>query len=141
MAAAVMTRRNKPHKTRSLVPPIRAQLNGAALRDSHPSITYNCENLGENSTGTERGKRQRREVTSLIPSISPSTQESINVVFSFNTKGTDFEESVSQIWPRRCTFVVKELIQTERTYVKALGDVIKVHVHVWPRMIIGCNAA
>ena len=139
MAAAVMTRRNKPHKTRTLVPPIR--LNGAALRDSH-TLTYraSCENLGD-----ERGKRQRREVTSLVPSISPSTQQSINVVFSFDTRGTDFEESVSQIWPRRCTFVVKELILTERAYVRALGDVIKVYVCVcaWPRRIsfIGCNAS
>ena len=65
--------------------------------------------------------------------LSPRTQESIFQVFSFNTRAADFEESVSQVWPQRCSFVVKELIETERAYVEALGDIIKVsRVHSSP---------
>ena len=58
--------------------------------------------------------------------LSPKTQESISQVFSFDTKAAKFEASVSQVWPHHCAFVVKELIQTERAYVQALGEIIKV---------------
>ena len=134
MAAAVMTRRNKSHKTRSMIQPTRLQMNGAALGETHPSLSHSCEDCSSSGgsgssnggAGAERN-RQQRDVASLsVPTLSPGTQDSINLVFSFDTKGADFEESVREIWPRRCTFVVKELIETERVYVRALGDVIKV---------------
>lgn len=82
----------------------------------------------------EGGRGERRERSSrlvlngeLVESqLSPRTQESIFQVFSFDTGTADFEESVSQVWPHRCSFIVKELIETERAYVEALGDIIKV---------------
>ena len=91
-----------------------------------------------------RGGGGRRERSSrlvlngeLVESqLSPRTQESIFQVFSFNTRAADFEESVSQVWPHRCSFVVKELIETERAYVEDLGDIIKVHhMQRWCRLI------
>ena len=134
MAAAVMTRRNKSHKVRSMVQPARLQLNGATLRETHASLSHSCEDCtSSGGSGSSSGDgagaeriRQRKDAISLsVPTLSPGTQDSINLVFSFDMKGADFEESVREIWPRRCTFVVKELIETERVYVRALGDIIK----------------
>ena len=102
------------------------------------------DNERDRATGGREGKERaqlegggggRRERSSrlvlngeLVESqLSPRTQESIFQVFSFDTRAADFEESVSQMWPHRCSFVVKELIETERAYVEALGDIIKVH--------------
>ena len=39
------------------------------------------------------------------------------------------EEEIKQAWPHRCCYVVKELLVTERVYVQALGDIIKVRVY------------
>lgn len=94
---------------------------------------------GAGAAAAGKGKRERherRERSSRIvlngelidSQLSPKTQESICQVFSFNTRGLGFEESIGQVWPLRCSFVVKELIETERAYVEALGDIIKVYV-------------
>ena len=137
------------------IPPRLQLSNGAASssRDSQPSLVQSSEEsrtLSSTHTGGKsgrdsqrkergggggRGERDRgRERSSrlvlngeLVESqLSPKTQESIFQVFSFDTKATEFEESVSQVWPHRCSYVVKELIETERAYVEALGDIIKV---------------
>lgn len=84
--------------------------------------------------GKERGMEVGRERSSrlvlngeLVESqLSPETEESICQVFSFDTKAANFEESMSQVWPIRCSFIVRELIETERAYVQALGEIIKV---------------
>ena len=76
--------------------------------------------------GRERSSRLVVNGVLVESQLSPKTQESICQVFSFDTKAANFEESMSQVWPHRCTFVVKELIETERAYVQALGDIIKV---------------
>ena len=85
--------------------------------------------------GKERGVEVGRERSSRVvlngelveSQLSPETEESICQVFSFDTKASDFEESMSQVWPLRCSFIVRELIETERTYVQALGEIIKVY--------------
>lgn len=86
---------------------------------------------GGRDRATEGRERSSRIVLNgeLVQSqLSPKTEESICQVFSFDTKAADFEESMSQVWPLRCSFVVRELIETERTYVQALGEIIKVCV-------------
>ena len=83
--------------------------------------------LGERAGGgRERSLRLVLNGVLVDSQLSPKTEESITQVFSFDTKATDFEESVSQVWPLRCSFIVRELIETERTYVQALGEIIKV---------------
>ena len=77
--------------------------------------------------GRDRSSRIVLNGVLVESQLSPKTQESIEQVFSFDTKTADFEASVSQMWPHRCSFIVKELIETERAYVEALGDVIKVY--------------
>lgn len=155
MAAAVMTRHsNKPrpaHKTRSAVPsPL--ELNGAASRESlliHSAMANGSEGYNRGRSCTEQGERRRKEKKVggkkggrerssrlvvngelVYAELSPKTEESISQVFSFDTRTVDFEENMNQVWPHRCTFVVKELIQTERAYVKALGEIIKVIVNL-----------
>ena len=39
---------------------------------------------------------------------------------------SDIVDKLSQSWPVKCTYIVKELIVTERAYVQSLADVIKV---------------
>lgn len=85
--------------------------------------------VGKESTfegGRDRSSRLVLNGVLVESQLSPKTQESIDQVFSFDTKTADFETSVSQMWPHRCSFIAKELIETERTYVEALGDIIKV---------------
>ena len=77
--------------------------------------------------GRERSSRLVVNGVLVESQLSPKTQESICQVFRFDTKAANFEESMGQVWPHRCTFVVKELIETERAYVQALGDIIKVY--------------
>ena len=76
--------------------------------------------------GRDRSSRLVVNGVLVESQLSPKTQESIQQVFRFDTKTADFETSVSQMWPHRCSFIVKELIETERAYVEALEDVIKV---------------
>ena len=88
--------------------------------------------------GRERSSRLVVNGELVESQLSPRTQESIFQVFSFDTKTAEFEESVSQMWPHRCSFIVKELIETERTYVEALGDIIKVNgLSVWFGWLMG----
>lgn len=136
-----------PHKTRSAPIPSPLELNGAASRESlqiHSAVTNSSDgyNRGRSCTEGERrqkekkvgGRRGGRERSSRLvvngelvyAELSPKTEESISQVFSFDTRAVDFEENMNQVWPHRCSFVVKELIQTERAYVKALGEIIKV---------------
>jgi len=46
----------------------------------------------------------------------------------------DILERLSDSWPVKCTYVVKELIVTERAYVQALADIIEVMVVPWYSM-------
>lgn len=63
---------------------------------------------------------------SILPtSITPETQRSLDVIFSFDTEAN--ESRIAEVWPRRCSFIVKEILHTERNYVESLGEVIKVH--------------
>lgn len=63
---------------------------------------------------------------SILPtSITPETQKSLDVIFSFDTEAN--EGRIAEVWPRRCSFIVKEILHTERNYVESLGEVIKVH--------------
>lgn len=161
MAAAVMTRHSKVHKTRSAPIPPRLELNGAASRESlhinsamannsedYSNRDRSCSSSSSNSSNGGGGERRRRDrepgggtsrrggrerssrlvVDGVLvySELSPETQESISQVFKFDTKAAEFEDNMNQVWPHRCTFVVKELIETERAYVKALGEIIKV---------------
>ena len=38
----------------------------------------------------------------------------------------DYDLSRIENWPSRCSYVLKELLETERVYVHDLGDVVKV---------------
>lgn len=56
-------------------------------------------------------------------SISPGTLQSMELLFSFSD--TDILDKLAGSWPAKCTYIVKEVIETERTYVKSLTDIIK----------------
>ena len=47
----------------------------------------------------------------------------------------EFSERVAEAWPMKCSYVVKELLQTERVYVQDLGEIIKVCVCVFVDLI------
>ena len=62
---------------------------------------------------------------SILPtSITPETQKSLDAIFSFDTAAN--EGKIAEVWPQRCSYIVKEILHTERNYVESLGEVIKV---------------
>ena len=38
----------------------------------------------------------------------------------------EWEKKVMNSWPKKCTFVVREILQTERTYIASLEEIILV---------------
>ena len=38
----------------------------------------------------------------------------------------EWEKKVMNAWPKKCTFVVREILQTERTYIASLEEIILV---------------
>lgn len=46
----------------------------------------------------------------------------------FSFSDVDILDKLADSWPVKCTYIVKEMILTERAYVQALTDVIKVHI-------------
>ena len=60
----------------------------------------------------------------IASAISPATAKSLRAIFSFDTAA--HEDRIAEAWPLKCSYVVKEILHTERTYVQALGEIIRV---------------
>ena len=65
-----------------------------------------------------------RSFSPIPTGMSPRTQKCVTNVFSFDTQTHD--NRIREVWSSQCVYVIKEVLTTERAYVEALGDVIKV---------------
>lgn len=71
---------------------------------------------------------RERSVSPFPMSLGPHVQERVASVFSFD--GVACKRRIEEVWPRRCAYIVMEIIHTEKTYIQALADVIKVGLSV-----------
>ncbi len=79
------------------------------------------------------------ELSSVSPyriALSPRIQECVTTVFSFDDMAC--RRSIEAVWPQQCAYIVMEIIHTERVYVQALADVIKVSYSVFCPWLIVC---
>ena len=44
----------------------------------------------------------------------------------FELENVEWEKKVMNSWPKKCTFVVREILQTERAYIASLEEIILV---------------
>ena len=65
--------------------------------------------------------------TCFPAAITPETQRCLEIVLSFDPVAN--EDRIAQVWPQKCSYVVKEILHTERIFVQSLGEVIRVS---WP---------
>ena len=65
-----------------------------------------------------------RDSTCPPAALSPETQRCLEVVLSFDPVAN--EDRIAQVWPQKCSYVVKEILHTERIFVQSLGEIIKV---------------
>ena len=68
--------------------------------------------------------RDSSSESSIPNALSPTTEQSLSLVFGFNP--ADYEERIAAVWPLKCSYVVKEILETERGYIEALGKIIQV---------------
>lgn len=62
--------------------------------------------------------------TCFPAALSPETQRCLEIVLSFDPVAN--EDRIAQVWPQKCSYVVKEILHTERIFVQSLGEIIKV---------------
>lgn len=65
---------------------------------------------------------------SVPNALSPGTEQSLTLVFGFNAD--DYERKITAVWPLKCSYVVKEILGTERGYIEALGKIINVSLPI-----------
>lgn len=76
-------------------------------------------------------------VATLEPATAAAYRGETQERFSFGMLGIDlnsaeWEKKVMTSWPKKCTFVVREILQTERSYIASLKEIILVSVpHTW----------
>ena len=65
-----------------------------------------------------------RSASPILSALSPTTERSLSEVFGFDP--AEHEGRITTVWPLKCSYVVKEILDTERGYIQALGKIIKV---------------
>lgn len=101
-------------------PPNHLQMNGATARDP------NSLSLNHGNESRLPSKNWEKRTGYTHPLLSLDINNSTDSLLSFDIKSVEFEDSISRAWPHHCALVVREILETEQDYVKALGDIIKV---------------
>ncbi len=68
--------------------------------------------------------RSERCVSPFLMTLTPRVQECVTNVFTFDYLAC--KTRIEEVWSQQCAYIVVELVQTERSYIQALGEVIKV---------------
>ena len=50
----------------------------------------------------------------------------MSMLATVDLDNVEWEQRVMNSWPKKCTFVVREILQTERAYIASLEEVILV---------------
>ena len=76
----------------------------------------------------------------VVPTAEPvtaatyrrGTQERYSFrMLGINLDSDEWGKQVMDSWPQKCTFVVREILQTERSYIASLKEIILVSVYCW----------
>ena len=64
--------------------------------------------------------------SNMLPKRSSIAGRVRSAHLSIDLDNAEWQQRIMKAWPKKCTFVVREILQTERTYIVSLEEIILV---------------